>query len=103
MNDTEDIYEYVVNTYDNVNALRDLNGYHVYDIIESIYSNLLDQICYFGYAVESCNTNVYQNDLISNLDLYFAEERDEAIFDFYMGLVTLTFLNYYNQKQGVIR
>ena len=68
-------------------------------MVEAIYSDILERLCVLGYTLE-CEMELGED---IKVDITFDYESDKNIFDFFMGLVVLSFLNYYTKKEEDIQ
>ena len=100
MDITNNIFEYVTDIYDRLESRIGKNDDSISSILELLYSNFFNQLCISDYKIESCETGFFGAEFRSDLNVSFTEENDEVAFNFFMGLVVLGFLNYYNQKES---
>ena len=99
MDITNNIFEYVTDIYDRIESIIGKDEDSISNILESLYSNFLNQVCVSDYEIESCETGFFGAEFRSDFNVSFTEESDEVAFNFFMGLALLSFLNYYNQKE----
>lgn len=98
MDITDDISEYVVDICAEIDSIIGTDDDSISNILESLYSNFLDQVCISDYEIESCEAGFFQEEFKSDFNVSFIRESDEVAFDLFMGLAVLSFLNYYNNK-----
>ena len=95
VNQEDILYSDVIEVWDDLNSLVDMGDHTVSEMVEHIYSDILERLCVSRYNLK-CEMELGEDIIV---DIAFEYGSDKNVFDFFMGLVVLSFLNYYTTKK----
>ena len=94
VNQEDILYSDVIEVWDDLNSLVDMGDNTVSEMVEHIYFDILERLCVSKYNL-NCEMELGEDIIV---DIAFEYKSDKNVFDFFMGLVVLSFLNYYTTK-----